>query len=172
VHLLVTQGDYSTAQTVAASFPAGWRRNRWLGDIAIAQGDDPTALPHYSAALDALREHYAIATDSPAAVIKDEGITDAAALTISAIYAALLLSRAHIHRRMGNSDSAQQDYAAAAILLPDDPTIRIFQAMLAEDGAARAQLRTIFADTPPRRHADLRALLQDDAPHLLDFDGG
>lgn len=106
LQLYLQQRRIADALTLIRQQPRVWR---WLiheGDVLVMQGDDTLATARYGLALAQLNEHR-------------QQIASAA---LTAIYAQVLLSRAHAYRRSGLLEQADADYAASAELMPDEPT--------------------------------------------------
>lgn len=118
-------------KTLVQRQPAHWRWRQWAGDIAVDAGKPKTALAHYTAALDHLQQRYQLDTSQNATVMQDATISDAASMTIPAVYARLLLARAEVQQHMGDYEDAEADYRAAGRMIPDDPMIPFNRALVA-----------------------------------------
>lgn len=173
VHILRASGDLNSARQVAESFHEDWRWSQWAGDLAAEAGDFSSALDHYSRAIAMLEARYPLRDDIPAAILNEESVSSAAALTISAVYARLLLARAHLYRERDDLNAADAGYAAARARLPDDPTIAFYQGVVAAlqgdmEQAGALCRAALDAAAPPIREP-LRAMLRgDDRLRALD----
>lgn len=178
LHLLHETGQIDKARAIVATRPAdAWRWRSWSGDLAVAAEDDAAALTHYTAAISIMEDRYNLDALTGAAVLDDtrfgptDRISDAAALTIEAEYARLLIARAGVNLRLGDLDAAEAGYVQAAVILPDDVTILFFRGLIAHqrgntktaqrlclDGLAgvTASVREQLLTAAP---ADLRAML-------------
>jgi tetratricopeptide (TPR) repeat protein len=105
--LLLAQKDYQAALSLVRQQASAWRWLEHEGDILALLGDDTTAAARYGTVLNQLEQF--------------EGVMRLDYL--QALKARVLLARAHSHRRLAQSDMAQQDYQTAQALLPKDPTI-------------------------------------------------
>ncbi len=128
--LLRVSGDTSRANAVLSTLPDDdWRWRAWAGDIAADNRNYAAAITAYTAAIDLIAAKYPLPT-STASVVLDAGVSDAAALTVAGSVARLVLSRAHMYRQSGNLSAAGDEYAQAAIMLPDDPAIPFYQGII------------------------------------------
>lgn len=130
LYLLRAGGKLDEARALVAGVPENWRWSQWAGDLAHDAGDLPEAIRHYSAAIDALDSRYALDTNQRANVLQNEQVSDAAALTIVAVYARLRAARADVYERQNEDALADADYAVAQTLIPDDTLIQLSRAFL------------------------------------------
>lgn len=131
LYMLRQRGQIDTAYAVVRKLPQEWRWLQWAGDLAVDAGDYRTAAIHYTDAIDNIHLRYKIDTAHPARAIFDDTATEAAAMTISGIYARLLLTRADAFTRIEAWSLADTDYTTAAVLLPDDPSVTFNHGLLA-----------------------------------------
>jgi tetratricopeptide (TPR) repeat protein len=115
LHLLLAQGRAEDALAVVRGQPRVWRWLQWEGDALAALGEDTLATARYGLALAQL----------------DDQITPDNRRYFAPIQARLLLARAGAYRRLGMFDQAEDHYAAAGRMMPDDPAIRFNQGLLA-----------------------------------------
>lgn len=115
LHLLLERGRTETALMVVGRLPRVWRWLQWEGDALVIRGDHLLATARYGLALAQL----------------DDLVTEANARYFAPIQARLLLARAGAYRRAGLLDQADEHYAAAGQLVPDDPSIPFNRGMLA-----------------------------------------
>lgn len=166
VHALRARGDLDSARAVAESLHDDWRWSQWAGDLAAEASDNDSALNHYNRAIALLEARYSLQDNIPAAILNENSASSAAALTISAVYARLLLARAHLYRVRGDLDAAQAGYAAASARLPDDATIGFYQGLVAalqgDVIRAGALCRAALDAAAPPVRGPLRAMLRED----------
>lgn len=174
LHLLQAQGDIATAREVVAALPDDiWKWRVWAGDLAVLAGDDAAALTHYGAAIATLNDRYNLDGMTGAVLLEDatfgpsESISEAAALTIEAEYARLLLAHAGTHLRLGNLDDAEAGYVQAEVMLPDDVTILFFRGVIAHQRGDAAKAKRFCMDGLAGVTATVRAQLLADIPAAL-----
>ena len=99
-------------------------------DLATELNEPERALPYYNEALARAEDLDSITSPGIAANIK----------------ARILLKRAGVHMALAHNDQADDDYVAAAAVIPDDPMIPFNRAVLAarrgDEAAARDLLKT------------------------------
>jgi tetratricopeptide (TPR) repeat protein len=124
LHHLQVHQEFETAQAVLAALPlTSWRWVQWAADLAMQRGDSAAAVKHYDDAIVMIEARYNFDPSARAAILADEGVSDAASLTIGGVYARLILARAGARQATGMLEAALADYDRAAVLIPDDPAI-------------------------------------------------
>lgn len=140
VHLLRVQGSVDEAQAVVARMigdqPDSWRWLQWAGDLEMDAQDYAAAEAYYSSAIDALEQRYAISAHDTAAIRTEAHAAPAAVL---AVYARLRIARGYVLAKLEQLEQADDDYAAAARLIPDDAMIPFRRGLLA---AKRGDMET------------------------------
>ena len=135
LQLLARANDTETALSIVRQQPRTWRWWQWEGDILAMQGDDTTATARYGLALASLDNM--LGDDPYAAPVK----------------ASILLARAHAYRRLQHFQQADDHYAAAAQLVPNDPTITFARGLLrflqGEMAVAAETCRSALAEATP-----------------------
>lgn len=141
---LLRRGDADAALALLADQPRTWAWQVWRGDFHTLKGDDGAAVDQFGAALDDL----AVLGDSPLIVVQR---------------ARLLLKRADAYSRLRLFAQAEADYAAAAVLVPDDPLIPFNRGLLAftrgDTEAALALCRPALDAAPAALREHMRAAL-------------
>lgn len=162
LNLLLGQGCTDEALVMIRQQPRTWRWLQWEGDALVACGDDITATARYNLAL---------------AQLEDQ-ITPGSAAYFAPIKARLLLACAGAYRRLDMFDQAEAQYALAASIMPDDPTIRFNQGLIRwllghTDAALQLCHDALNAASPRQRVSLLDALRHetDCAPLLKRLSG-
>ncbi|MEQ8676231.1 MAG: tetratricopeptide repeat protein [Aggregatilineales bacterium] len=131
LYLLRMQGKIKEARALVATLQKNWRWSQWAGDLARDDHALEDAVTHYSAAIDMLDTLYALDARTPAGILKNDAMDEAIALTIMAVYARLRAVRGDIYEQSGDETKADEDFAIAQSILPDDPLIVLSRALLA-----------------------------------------
>jgi tetratricopeptide (TPR) repeat protein len=145
-----TQKEYTQAAQILTTMP---RTSGWLtkaGDLAMENGQLEKAPQHYSEGLKQLGIEFDLSTSDFA----------------RPIHANLLMSRAQAYATLGQFHEASQDYAAAQVIMPNDPLIGFWHSfVLAELGhiqeavvTCRIALETPIENLKARMVDNLRAL--------------
>lgn len=161
LYLLRRQGEFERASAVIAELPESWRWSQWAGDLSVDRGEDKDAIIHYDAAIQTLQVRYYLSDSKAAYILEDEGISDAASLTIPAVYARLLLARAHCLRRLGHYSAAEADYERAQTLIPDDPAIPFNRGLVAFHMGDTVQAKGLIEGALREANPMLKAEMQD-----------
>src|SRR5690606_40132974 len=135
-----------TALLVVVGLPREWRWLQWEGDALALRGDHLLATARYGLALAQL----------------DDLVTEANARYFAPIQARLLLARAGAYRRAGLLDQADEHYAAAGQLVPDDPSIPFNRGMLAWLRGDEAQALKLCRDALKSASDNVRSHLLKD----------
>jgi tetratricopeptide (TPR) repeat protein len=114
LYLLTLAGDHANAERVLATLPRTWRWLLWAGEVAAETARDTDAIAAYSDAL-----------------IDLERSLDTADPFAANIKAQILLGRAQVHATIGAFYDADDDYAAAQALLPNDSLLLFKRGLLA-----------------------------------------
>lgn len=154
LQVLLAHSQTETALLVVGVQPREWRWLQWEGDALALRGDHLLATARYGLALAQLADL----------------VTEASARYFAPIQARLLLARAGAYCRAGLLDQAEEHYAAAATLIPDDPAIPFNQGLLAWlRGDQEQALRLCRAALQSARESLRAHLLADCEPELQEL---
>ncbi len=129
VRLAIRAGDLTQARRLVgaelAAAPGSFHWGRWQADLLLHGGDDAGACDAFTALL----ESHAPAEPPPGAGLP-AALNDPRAWQ-AVNWGDLLLKRAEARRRLADFAGALADLAAAAVYLPDDPTVAFGRGLIA-----------------------------------------
>jgi len=117
LYLLTHNHDYAGAQRLLGTLPRTWRWLIWAGDVAMEHTSPAEAAACYTEALADLDKQFDVVNNAFAANIQ----------------AQLFLNRAHAQIGMQAFDLADADFAAAQVIVPDDPMIPFYRGLMAAE---------------------------------------
>lgn len=115
VQLLIMGEAWEEANHIVDAMPRTWRWLQWSGDIATYMGDSARAVLRYGLALAQIETRFDFTIDGWGRALK----------------ARLLLARGNAYVRQNHLDEAESDFDAAAELVPDDPMLLFYRAVIA-----------------------------------------
>ncbi len=115
VQLLIVGEEWAEANRLVDTMPRTWRWLQWSGDIATCMGDAARAALRYGLALAQIETRFDFTIDRWGRALK----------------ARLLLARGNAYCQQNQLDAAESDFDSAAELVPDDPMLPFYRAVIA-----------------------------------------